>query len=75
MKKAQISPSFPLESQVFPMIFKLFKTLKYALEVCPFVFFQPSSKMPHLPFLYAENLTKTRSCEVLSPIARQLASH
>ena len=75
MKKAQISPSFPLESQAFPVIYKLFKTPKCALEVCQVVFFRLPLKMPHLTFLYAENLTKTRSCEVLSPIARRLASH
>ena len=75
MKKAQISPSFPLESQASPMFFKLFKAPKCALDVCSFVFFRPFLKMPHLPFLYAENSSKTRSCEVFSPVARRLASH
>ena len=75
MKKAQISPSFPLESQASPMFFKLFKAPKCALDVCSFVFFRPPLKMPHFPFLYAEKRVKTRSCELCSPVARQLASH
>ena len=38
MKKAQISPSFPLESQASPMFFKLFKLQKCALEMSQVVF-------------------------------------
>ena len=65
----------PLDSQDISRFFKLFKPPKSALNVCQIVFFRLPLKCPHLPFLYAENLTKTRSSEVLSPVARRLASH
>ena len=75
MKKAQISPSFPLESQASPMFFKLFKAPKCALDVCSFVFFPPATKCPKFSFYMLRILAKTRSSDVLSPIARQLACH
>ena len=74
MKKAQISPSFPLESQASPMFFKLFK-LQCALEMSQFVFFRLPLKISNFPFLYAEKRVKTRSCELCSPVARHLTSH
>ena len=75
MKKAQISPSFPLESQASPMFFKLFKAPKCALDVCSFVFFPPATKCPKFSFYMLRILAKTRSSDVLSPVARQLACH
>ena len=75
MKKAQISPSFPLESQASPMFFKLFKAPKCALDVCSFVFFRLPLKISNFPFLYAEKRVKMRSCELCSPVARPLAGH
>ena len=76
MKKAQISPSFPLESQAFPMIFKLFKTPKCALEVCQVVFFSFSLKISNFPFLYAEKRVKLASrSPVGEPLARLQRRH
>ena len=75
MRKTQISLSFPLESQAFPMIFKLFKAPKCALDVCCFVFFRPPSNALILPFYMLRIVAKTRSCEVFSPVARRLACH
>ena len=75
MKKAQISLSFLLESQAFPMIFKLFKTPKCALEVCQVVFSSLPPNALSFPFYMLRILAKTRSSDVLSPVARQLACH
>ena len=75
MKKAQISPSFPLESQASPMFFKLFKAPKCALDVCSFVFFRLASNALIFPFYMLRILAKTRSSDVLSPVARRLACH
>ena len=65
MKKAQISLSFPLESQAFPMIFKLFKTPKCALEVCQVVFFSLPSNALIFPFYMLRIFAKTLSFDVL----------
>ena len=75
MKKAQISPSFPLESQASPMFFKLFK-LQNVPQRCPksCVFRLPSNALI-FPFYMLRILAKTRSCDVFSPVARQLACH
>ena len=75
MKKAQISPSFPLESQASPMFFKLFKAPKCALDVCSFVFFRLASNALIFPFYMLRILAKTRSSDVLSPVDRRLACH
>ena len=58
MKKAQISPSFPLESQASPMFFKLFK-LQNVPQRCPNSCFSGLlSKCPTFPFYMLKNRSK-----------------
>ena len=64
-----------LNPQVFLMFFKLFKPPKSALEVPQVVFFQLPSNALIFPFYMLRILAKTRSCDVLSPVARRLACH
>ena len=75
MRSTQISPSSPLDSQEIPMFFKLFKPLKSALEVCQIEFSSLPPNALSFPFYMLRILAKTRSSDVLSPVARQLACH
>ena len=65
----------PLDSQEIPMFFKLFKPLKSALEVCQIEFSNLPPNALSFPFYMLRILAKTRSSDVLSPVARQLACH
>ena len=57
------------------MFFKLFKPLKSALEVCQIEFSSLPPNALSFPFYMLRILAKTRSSDVLSPVARQLACH
>ena len=59
----------------FPNVLQALQAPKCALEMSQFVFFRLPLKISNFPFLYAEKRVKTRSCELCSPVARQLASH